>query len=98
MQNTPPKIVKARIDRQTLTVELETGITIAVPLEHYPTLLLATDQEREEMEIGPCSLHWETLDCDLGIEGLLVGAKEMPGLALRAWQRFFARQYPDKAA
>jgi hypothetical protein len=44
------------------------------------------------------SLHWEDLDCDLSVEGLLAGAKEMPGLAHKAWAKFLARQYGPVAA
>lgn len=68
-------------------------MTVLMPLEHVPTLLLATDQERGEMEVFDHSLHWDALDCDLSVEGLLAGAKEMPGLARKAWDRFLARQY-----
>ena len=69
-----------------------------MPLEHVPTLLLATDEERTAMEVFDHSLHWEALDCDLGVEGLLAGCKEMPGLARKAFERFFARQYGQQAA
>jgi len=43
--------------------------------------------------VSPYSLRWESLDCDLGIEGLLQGAKEHPKLAEKAWQRFQQRQH-----
>jgi hypothetical protein len=65
------EIKSARIDSMRLTVDLSDGCTFAVPLSFYPTLQLATDDERNAMEILPYSLHWDALDCDLGIEGLL---------------------------
>lgn len=86
------EIKSARIDAQRLTVELADGCTLAVPLHFYPTLLLATDEERSAMEVQPYSLHWESLDCDLGVEGLLQGAKEHPKLAEKAWKRFQQRR------
>jgi len=89
----PPKILEAEIDPRNLKVRLDSGITVLMPLEHVPTLLLATDEERGAMEVFEHSLHWETLDCDLSVEGLLAGAKEIPGLARKAWDRFLARQY-----
>ena len=89
----PPKIIEAEIDARNLKVRLDSGITVLMPLEHVPTLLLATDEERGAMEVFEHSLHWETLDCDLSVEGLLAGAKEIPGLARKAWDRFLARQY-----
>jgi hypothetical protein len=55
--------------------------------------LLATEEERNAMEVDPFSPHWEALDCDLGIEGLLQGAEEHPKLAEKAWRRFQQRQH-----
>ncbi len=45
------------------------------------------------MQVYSYSLHWESLDCDLGIEGLLQGAKEHPKLAEKARARFQQRQH-----
>ena len=89
----PPKILEAEIDARNLKVRLDSGITVLMPLEHVPTLLLATDEERGAMEVFDHSIHWEAIDCDLSVEGLLAGAKEIPGLARKAWDRFLARQY-----
>ena len=93
MNNCLREIKAAHIDATRLTVELADGFTFTVPLSFYPTLLLATDDERNTMEILPHSLHWESLDCDLGIEGLLQGAREHPKLAEKAWKRFQQRQH-----
>jgi len=87
------EIKAARIDAMRLTVELTDGSTFTAPLTSYPTLLLATEDERNAMEVSPYSLHWEVLDCDLGIEGLLQGAKEHPKLAEKAWRRFQQHQH-----
>jgi hypothetical protein len=48
---------------------------------------------RNAMEILPYSLHWEPLDCDLGVEGLLQGIKEHPELTEKARKRFQQRQH-----
>jgi hypothetical protein len=82
--NPPPKILNAEITPSQLKVKLDSGITVVMPLEHVPTLLLATEQERQEMEVFDHSLHWESLDCDLSVERLLAGAKEMLSLASKA--------------
>jgi len=91
--NPPPKILDAEITSSQLRVKLDSGITVLMPLQHVPTLLLATEKERQDMEVFDHSLHWEGLDCDLSVEGLLTGAKEMPSLARKAMKKFFARQY-----
>ena len=96
--NPPPKILDADISATEVKVKLDSGITVIMPLEHVPTLLLATKEERMGMEIFDHSLHWESLDCDLSVEGLLSGAKEMPSLARKAFEKFFERQYGQIAA
>ena len=93
MNNCLREIKTAHIDATRLTVELADGFTFTVPLSFYPTLLLATDDERDAMQVHSYSLHWESLDCDLGIEGLLQGAKEHPKLAEKARARFQQRQH-----
>jgi hypothetical protein len=93
MSDSLREIKAARVDATRLTVDLMDGFTFTVPLSSFPTLLLALEEERNAMEVGPYSLHWEALDCDLGIEGLLQGAKEHPKLAEKAWRRFQHRQY-----
>jgi len=85
------EIKTAQIDGERLAVELMDGFSFVVPLRFYPTLQLATDEERNGMEVCPYSLHWEALDCDLGIEGLLQGIKEHPKLAEKARKRFAQR-------
>lgn len=96
--NQPPKILDAEISATELRVKLDTGMIVVMPLKNVPTLLLATDQERREMEVFDHSLHWESLDCDLGVEGLMAGAKELPSLARKAFERFLVRQYGQIAA
>ena len=93
MSNYLREIKTARIDGTGLTVELTDGFTFTVPLSFYPSLMLATEEERNEMQIHPYSLHWEQLECDLGIEGLLQGAKEHPKLAEKARKRYQQRQH-----
>jgi hypothetical protein len=96
--NPPPKNLSAEITATELKVKLDSGITVLMPLEHVPTLLLATEKKRQDLEVFDHSVHWEKLDCDLSVEGLLTGAKKMPSLARKALEKFFARQYGQIAA
>jgi hypothetical protein len=73
-----PEISTVEIDDQQLTCELTDGRRISVPLSFYPTLELATPDERARFEQFPVSIYWPDLDCDIGLEGLLAGAKELP--------------------
>ncbi|HEY5296627.1 MAG TPA: DUF2442 domain-containing protein [Verrucomicrobiae bacterium] len=71
------KIRHVRVDENRLTVEFTDGRLLAVPLSLYPTLQHASDEERAVFEVYGRSVHWPRLDVDLGIEGLLAGAREL---------------------
>jgi hypothetical protein len=62
-----------RFDEHTMWVELADGRTLGVPLAWFPRLLRATPAEREQVELSPVGLHWEALDEDISIAGLLAG-------------------------
>ncbi|MCR4267799.1 DUF2442 domain-containing protein [Nitratireductor sp. ZSWI3] len=62
-----------RFDDHTMWVSLTDGRTLGVPLAWFPRLLHATPAERAQCEISPMGLHWEALDEDISIAGLLVG-------------------------
>jgi hypothetical protein len=63
------------ITDKTLTVELNDGRTLSVPLAWYPRLACATPKERCNWRlIGKGhGIHWEGLDEDISVEGLLTG-------------------------
>jgi len=58
-----------------LCVDLSDGRSISVPLAWYPRLLQATSTERKRWRlIGRGSgIHWEDIDEDISVEGLLTG-------------------------
>jgi hypothetical protein len=60
-------------DEHTMWVVLEDGRTLGVPLAWFPRLLFATPEQRQNLEISPMGLHWEELDEDISITGLLAG-------------------------
>ena len=70
-----------RFDENSIWVDLSDGRVIAVPLAWFPRLLNATPQQREQVEFSPQGLHWETLDEDISVAGLLAGAGDMTRLA-----------------
>ncbi|MDQ8020855.1 MAG: DUF2442 domain-containing protein [Moraxellaceae bacterium] len=72
---TSPKSV--RFDDDSMWVELEDGRVLGVPLAWFPRLLRATPQERAGVELSPSGLHWEALDEDISISGLLAGRGDM---------------------
>src|SRR5450432_1118374 len=60
-----------RFDDYTMWVELTDGRTLGVPLAWFPRLLRATSIEREQVELSRVGLHWEAIDEDISIAGLL---------------------------
>jgi len=70
-----PDAIDVRVSEDTLSVELSDGRTISVPLDWYPRLTHATAEERSHWRfIGRGhGIHWEDLDEDISVEGLLAG-------------------------
>lgn len=62
-----------RFDEHTMWVELSDGRTLGIPLAWFPRLLHATLDERDRVELSRVGLHWEALDEDISIAGLLAG-------------------------
>jgi hypothetical protein len=65
-----------RFDDDKIWVELSDGRTLGVPLAWFPRLLRATRQQREACQISPRGLHWEAIDEDISIAGLLAGRSD----------------------
>ena len=63
-----------RFDRDSMWVELEDGRTIGVPLTWFPRLFHASKEQREDFELSRCGIHWEAIDEDISVEGILLGA------------------------
>ena len=66
-----------RFDDHTMWVDLSDGRTLGVPLAWFPRLLHASAEARRRVEIGRLGLHWEELDEDISIAGLLAGRSDM---------------------
>ncbi len=75
-----------RCDNEALWVDLADGRTIGAPLAWFPRLMRASAEERAEVSISPSGrgLHWEKLDEDISVEGLLVGRGDQTRHALEA--------------
>ena len=66
-----------RFDDNSMWVDLADGRIIAVPLAWFPRILHATPKQREQVEISHSGLHWEELDEDISIAGLLAGVGDL---------------------
>lgn len=66
-----------RFDEDSMWVELDDGRVLGVPLAWFPRLLHATMDQRHEYELSHRGLHWEALDEDISVDGLLAGRRDM---------------------
>lgn len=65
--------MRVRFDEDSMWVDLSDGRTIEVPLAWFPRLLRGTAEQREQVRMSSHGLHWEALDEDISIAGLLEG-------------------------
>jgi Protein of unknown function (DUF2442) len=64
---------EVRFDEDQMWVELDDGRTLGVPLAWFPRLFHGSPEQREKVTISHSGLHWEELDEDISIAGLLAG-------------------------
>ncbi|MBH0203671.1 MAG: DUF2442 domain-containing protein [Nitrospira sp.] len=63
------------VTEDTLTVELSDGRSLSVPLAWFPRLVHAPPAERKSWRLigRGHGIHWNKLDEDISVEGLLAG-------------------------
>ena len=73
-----PLATSVRFDEDSMWVALADGRDLGVPLAYFPRLLDATPEQRNEFVIsgGGTGIHWDDLDEDISVEGLLLGRKD----------------------
>lgn len=77
--NSSVSATQARFDADSMWVELSDGRTLGVPLAWFPRLIRATPEQREQVRISSRGLHWEELDEDVAVAGLLAGLGNQSG-------------------
>ena len=88
----PVKIINVVVTDDTLSVDLEDGRTVAVPIGWYPRLAYGTPVERTNFQISGAGygIHWPDLDEDIGVQGLLLGKKSNESQA--SFERWLERR------
>lgn len=76
-------------DAERIVVELATGVTVLFPPELLQGLGGASPEDLAEMELSPygTSLHWEGLDADFSVDGLISGV-----FGTRVWMADLGRR------
>lgn len=62
-----------RFDEFNMWVSLSDARTLGVPLAWFPKLLHATPAQRDDFEISARGIHWDALDEDISVDGLIAG-------------------------
>ena len=68
-----PRPMAVRFDEDSFWVDLEDGRTLGVPLAWFPRLLHGEPGLRDNFFLSPDGIHWDELDEDVSIAGLLAG-------------------------
>jgi hypothetical protein len=69
----PPSATDVRFDDAVMWVDLEDGRTLGIPIIWFPRLLHATPEQRMDFFLSPSGIHWDEIDEDISIGGLLAG-------------------------
>ena len=69
---------KVWFDKNSMWLDLTDGRTLSVPLAWYPRLMKATPEQRQQVRLSRFGLHWEDLDEDISVQGLLDGKRDQP--------------------
>ena len=82
------------VSDDTLSVDLSDGRTISVPLAWYPRLSHASSAERKRWRLigRGLGIHWNDLDEDISVEGLLAGKPS--GESQASFSRWLAKRSP----
>ena len=84
-----PQAKVLKFDPDTMWVEFTDGRQLGVPLAYFPRLLHASPAQRLKYTIsgGGKGLHWDDLDEDISVAGLLMGVGDRTRTGLIAGQK-----------
>lgn len=79
-----PEPLDIRFDDIKMWVDIEDGRTLGIPLAWFPRLLRASPEQRNAFELSPSGIHWDEIDEDISIAGLIAGRGDMTHLVKSA--------------
>ena len=67
--------ISVSISEDSLSVELDDGRTVTIPISWYPRLFHASEKERLNFRLigNGAGIHWEDLDEDISTAGIIAG-------------------------
>lgn len=82
--STSVSATKVDFDEDQMWVHLDDGRTVGVLLAWYPRLLHGSPGDRAKAWISPSGIHWDELDEDISIAGIIAGRGDMTRTPRRA--------------
>lgn len=95
------RVLNVDVTDDTLSVDLDDGRTVSVPIGWYPRLAHGTAAERANLQISGAGygVHWPDLDEDIGVEGILLGKRSSESAAsFERWLQRRRKRQPQDAA
>jgi len=73
------KATRIWFDTDDMWMALSDGRQLSIPLVYFPRLLNATPEQRKQYELSGngTGIHWESIDEDISVPGLLLGNKDV---------------------
>lgn len=71
-----------------INVEMEDGRTGRLPLDEFPRLKYATEQQRADYTLSPFGIHWESIDEDLSYDGFFIQNEQYPNVVSKTLKSF----------
>ncbi|EOV0239579.1 DUF2442 domain-containing protein [Salmonella enterica] len=73
-----------RFDEYSMWVTLSDARTLGVPLAWFPKLMHASPEQRDHFELSARGIHWDELDEDISVDGLIAGRSDVTQRPYRA--------------
>lgn len=83
-------VTQVSVSDEILSVSLDDGRTISVPISWYPRLMHGTQKERDNFRLisNGMGINWPDLDEDISVQGVIAGHHSMESQeSLNKWLR-----------
>lgn len=93
-----PRAVTVEISDEMLTISLDDGRVVSVPISWYPRLSNALPEHRAVWEFigGGHGIHWPELDEDISVENVLLGQPSGEGArSFSKWKQWYQQKIAE---
>ncbi len=85
---------RVRFSDENVMIDLADGRILGVPLDFFPLLKAATNEERQNYQLHGLTIYWEDIDDGMDLTALISGLYIEPSEAyLESLQEVIAKRY-----